>query len=355
MQVSTKDIHRGLLATRVIKSLAVGKGHALPAIAYAQGQNFGNEAQIVESLKAVVDASGTTDWGLATPASVDFAEFIRPLTIIGKLTNLRRVPARVRSITAVAGSTAYWAGEKNPRPIAKMDLAGETIEPLSIIAMNVATQELLRSSSPAAEGILSRDLAAAMVQAMDAAFIDPANAGIDAVKPASITNGVTAIHSSGTSLTDIDSDLALLVQALSDAGSDLTAATWVLRPRTALYLARLRGTGGALAYPQLTVRGGTLLGLPAVVSAASPSDAFSPTTGGEITLLDPSQILLVDDAGGAFDISQEATLDMSDAPGSPATQVSLWQTSSAVLKTTRYVNWRRCRDGMAQVLDQVEY
>jgi HK97 family phage major capsid protein len=344
---------RGQTFVRTIKSLGVARGDPAGAMAYAQGQNWANERDVVASIKATVTPLGTDNYPLPTPAASDFAEFIRPLTIIGKLTGLRGVPARVRVIAATSGSTAYWSGERNPRPISRMTFAGDTLEPLSVIAMLVTTTELLRSSSPSAESILSRDLAFAAVQAMDQAFIDPANAGSAGVKPASITNGATTIHSSGNSLANIDSDLALLIEALADAGSDLTWATFILRPRTALYLSLLRGTGGALAHPGMSVKGGTLAGLPAIVSAASPSDVGSPQEGGEITLLDPSQIIVVDDGGSALEISRQTALAMSDSPTSPTTLVSMWQSEAAALKITRWANWQRCRAGMAQVLDQV--
>jgi HK97 family phage major capsid protein len=217
--------------------------------------------------------------------------------------------------------------------------------------MLVVTRELLASSAPAAESILSRDLAAAAVQAMDSTFIDPANAGSAGVKPAAITNGVTAIHSAGSTLANIDSDLGLLAQALNDAGSDLTLATFVMLPRTALYLSRLRGSGGTLAYPGMGVTGGTLLGLPAITSTAVPLSGGNTS----ITLLDPSQIELADEGYSDLEVSMQTSLAMADNPTAPSTIVSLFQTESAALKTTRYVTWQRCRNGMAQVLDQVAY
>jgi HK97 family phage major capsid protein len=229
------------------------------------------------------------------------------------------------------------------------------LEPLSVSVNVVETLELVRSSAPSAESILARDVANAQAQALDEAFINPQNAGIANVKPASISYGVTTFHSSGSTLAQIDSDLSLLIQALNDAGSDLQWATFVLRPRTALYLSALRGTGGAPAFPQMGVKGGVLLGLPAIVSSASPSDVGSPAEGGEITLLDPSQILVADDGGGALEISEQTSVAMLDNPTSPSTLVSMWQTDSVVLKVTRYANWMRTRPGMAQVLDQVTY
>jgi len=345
----------GKTFVRTMKSLAVAKGAIPGAIGYAQSQNWDNARAVIDSLKAAVTGQSMSDAFVATPAAVDFADFIRPLTIIGKLTGLRRTPARTRMISATSGSTAYWAGEAQPRPISKMTLSGSTLEALSVVAMLVVTQELIQSSSPDAEPILSRDLAAAAVQAMDAAFVDSSNAGIAGVKPAAVTNGVTTIHSSGSTLANIDADLQLIIEALAAAGSDLTFATWVVRPRTAVYLSTLRGSGGALAYPQMGVRGGVLAGLPCITSAASPSDAGSPALGGEIVLLDPSQIVVVDSGDGSIEASTQASIAMADNPGSPASQVSAFQTNSTILKTVRFVNWQACRPGVAQVIDRVGY
>lgn len=347
---------RGLCAVRTIKSLAVG-GSATGAIAYAQSQGWPNVMDVLASIKAVVTQVGTDDMALPTPAAADFAEFIRPLTILGKIAGFRRVPARVRLISATAGSSASWVGERNPRPLSRMTFAGDVTEALSVVGILCVTKELMRSSAPSAESILSRDLAAAAVQMMDATFIDPANAGTTGVKPAAITHGVTALHSAGNTLANIDSDLALLIQALSDAGSDLSMATFVMRPKTALYLARLRSASGELAYEDMTVKGGTLLGLPAIVSASVPTVVGSPGAGNSsIMLLDPSQILVADDNNGAIEVSENAALQMESEPaGGPTSVVSMFQTESVALKITRYANWQRVRAGMAQVLDQVAY
>lgn len=308
---------RGTTFVRVIKSLGVAKGDAGAAVAFAESQDWSNVADVVQSIQAsAVTATGTADVAPPTPASFDLAEFVRPMTILGKLTGLRRVPARVRLISAAAGSTGYWSGEATPRPISRLTFEGETLEALSVVAMVVTTLELLASSAPSAESILSRDLANAIVQAMDGAFIDAQNLGIAGVKPAAITAGVTAVS-----------------------------------------LSKLRGSRGTPAFPLMTARGGTLFGLPAINSAAVPRDLGSPgLAAGTITLLDCGQILVCDDGGGALEIGKQASLQMSDGPGSGAQQlVRLWQTHAAALKMTRYANWVRVRDGAAQVLDQVAY
>lgn len=343
---------RGLTFAREAKAMYFAKNNPSLARAWVAGHNYANERELDRTfeIKATVAAGNTTDWGLPTPASFDLADFIRPLTIVGRLTSARRVPNRVRTIAATSGSSASWVGEAQVRPITKLALHGGTLEPLSIVAILVTTAELMKSASPDAEGLLARDIAAAAVAALDVAFIDPTNSGTSGVKPASVTNGVTVLHSAGSTLANIDSDLGLLIQALGDAGSDLQNATFIMRPKTALFLARLRGSGGALAYPGMTAKGGTILGCACITSASVPIPSTT-----SITLVDPTQIEVLDEGAGDVTLSEQGSLSMSDSPSSPSTMVSLWQTETVGLKITRYANWQRCRDGMAQVLDQVAY
>jgi HK97 family phage major capsid protein len=342
---------------QTIKAIHVGQGNEKLAISWVETQCLPNVRAVVESIKAAVDANSTISHPLASPASLDFADLVRPLTIIGKLASLRRVPSRVRAISAIAGSGASWAGEAQPRPISRMTLAGDILEQLSVISIVVCAVELLQSSAPSADSLIERDCAAAAVQALDVAFIDPDNSGQANVMPASITNGVSPIPSTGQTLANIDTDLAALIQALSNAGSDLTTAVFILNPRTALFLSRLRGSGGALAYPEMGVGGGVLLGLPAITSAAVPIAVGSPGVGlSSITLLDQSQVLISDDGAASFSVHAEASVQMKTAPGSGAQQlVGLFQTNSAAIKSVRFANWKRCRDGVAQVLTNVAY
>src|SRR5437867_2044607 len=88
----TKMKTSGMTFARFAKSLALAKGvpHAALAFAEAQG-HWLDQSQVVRSIKGVIGATTTADMELPTPASVDFAEYLRPLTIIGKLENLRRV------------------------------------------------------------------------------------------------------------------------------------------------------------------------------------------------------------------------------------------------------------------------
>ena len=343
--------NRGMLAVRTFKALAIAKGDPASAVAYAKSQNWLDTDLMEQSIQmAAVTATGTDNVGRPSPAAFDFSEFIRPFTILGKLTGLRRVPSRTRLISATSGSTAFWSGERAVRPISRSTLEGSTLEPLSLIAMLVVTNELLQSSAPTAESVLSRDLAAAVVSALDLAFIDHTNAGVAGAKPAGVAYGTTPIVSAGATLANIDSDLGLMVTALSNAGSDLQFATWIMAPRTASYLSRLRGSGGNPAFPLMTARGGTLLGFPVIVSAHIVAGDMS------ITLLDSSQVLYADDGATAVEVSRVTSVQQESAPTQgAAAMVSMFQTDSAVLRITRWANWLRCRAGMAQILTGVTF
>src|SRR5690606_35117173 len=115
----------------------------------------------------------------------DFAQHIRPLTIIGKLVGLRRAPTRVRClISATEGATAYWVGDGAAVSMSAAAFTGEVLDVLKVAAITVVTKEVASSSLPAAEQMISRDLTNAMVQAMDEAFVSPANSGVSGEKPA---------------------------------------------------------------------------------------------------------------------------------------------------------------------------
>lgn len=348
---------RGMTATRYLKALAAAKGDLPAAVAYALSQNWKNTPDVPLALKAAMGAMNTEDEAaLLGPVGTDYAEFLRPQTIIGRLTGLNRRPFRTRMVDQSAGTTAYWVGEQQPKPVTLAEFTGDTMPVAKVAAIAVFTEELAKSSEPSAESALSRDLNRAGAQAMDAAFIDPANAGIPDVMPASITNGAPSFVSSGATVANIDEDLAALIQSLVDAGSDLTFAAWVMLPRTAIYLSRLRGTSdGALSFPFVNAKGGTLMGLPVITSGNVPVSAASGSPS-SITLLDAAQIAIADDGDSELSVTTQATVQMETAPETGATeQVSLWQNNLVGLRAERMVNWKRRHPGVVASLTGVTF
>lgn len=347
---------RGLSAVRYLRAMTLAKGDPVAAQAYAEGQNWTDRNRVVQAIRAAVDATDSTSAaGLMQPVGADLVELVAAASIIGRMPALRRVPMNVRSIGQTAGTTAAWRGEGTPITVSRaaLDSIG-TLTPLSVAAVVVTTIELARFSDPAVDQVLRRDLQRALAAALDAAFIDAANAGDPGVKPASVTNAATPIPSTGSSIAQIATDLHSAITALLDAGGDLGAAAWVMNPRTAAFLAGLRGAAGGPVHPEITPLGGRLIGLPVITSAAVPLAA---TTG------EPTVIALVDSSGIAFaqdgahlEVAQHASLQLDDAPSSdPAEQISLWQQNLAAWRGVLYCNWTVARAGAAQYISGVTY
>jgi HK97 family phage major capsid protein len=350
-----RDAAVGLTFTRTLRALALGPAN-YGSVRYAEAQDgWADRRAVVASLKASVEPMTPDNFPLATPAAYDLAQYLRTRDVLGRLQGVRRAPSRVRMITLSGGTTAYWVGSTQIAPISKAALAGETLERLTLDAITVNTVELARVSDPLAESVLRADMGAACVAARDSAFADPTNAGTPGVKPASPFFGATEVESTGSTLAEIDNDLADAIQVLIDGGSSLAAAQWILSPRTACYLSRLRGSGGALAHPQMTVSGGVLHGLPAIVSGASPH-YNSPSTA-TIGLIDASELLIVDDGAAEFSASSKASISMEDDEVSPAATllVSMFQVESIAFKTTMRVNWKMTRSGLVAYVSNVNY
>lgn len=355
------NLNRGQSEIRAIKALAMAHGDIAGALAYAEGQAWGSEVPRILMAATSGMTTSTDGAGLVGPMGTDLLSIVRPLTIIGKLQGLRRVPFDIQLGTTTSASGANWVGEGKAAPLTRSTFSriATTIPRLKVVAIVVVTEELAKSSTPNAESTLSKDFNDACVSAADVAFIDPANSGIANVKPASVTFGAPAFASTGATLAAIDADLGKLMDSLISRGSTLHFASWVLDPMAVSFLCRLRGSGGVLAYPNLTMQGGTLLSLPVIVSGNVPN-VGSPQSS-SIALIDASRVWLAEDGAMAFDVSRATTLQQLDNPTqdittpTPTTQTSMFQTNSVACRGTRFLNWQIAEAGAAAVLNLAPY
>jgi HK97 family phage major capsid protein len=222
-----------------------------------------------------------------------------------------------------------------------------------IATIVVLTDELVRFSNPAAEALVRDDMARAITLFTDQQFIDPSITAVSNVSPASITNGITENTYSGTTIAQITADVATLWKVLLTGNIAPTAPVFVMNPRTALYLSLVRTTQDIIAFPGLSMMGGTFFGIPVVTSNAVPIESDGTTS---IVFMDAANIFLADDGGITLDVSMEASLQMDGAPSTGAQQlVSLWQNNMVGLRAERYVNYQRRREAAVAVLSQVTY
>ncbi|HTN40832.1 MAG TPA: phage major capsid protein, partial [Asticcacaulis sp.] len=371
VQVKGVNLPKGTAFTRYAMLLAKSRGSLMQAAEMAK-QFHDSTPEVETVLKAAVAAGTTTDSAWAKPLveyqsmASEFAELLRPQTIIGRIPGLRRVPFNIKIPRQTAGSTAQWVGEGAPKPVSALAFDQITLGHTKLAGIVVLTDELIRFSDPAAEGIVRQDLIDTIVQTMDSDFVNPANAGTTDVKPASITNGVTPVLATGVDADHARADVKALMAMFLAANLSLAGAVWIMTEVQALGLAMMVNALGQREFPTIEINGvsgGTWFGLPVVLSenVTNNPGSGSPITGdgARIILAKASEILLADDGEVLLDTSREASLQMESAPTNPpvaaTVMTSLWQMNMVGIRAERFINWAKRRTGAVQYIDRAKY
>lgn len=353
-----QKLEKGIAFARFAKALAAANGSRSEALEIARKQ-YPDDAKLHHVLKAAVGAGTTTDpkWAGALVEyqeyAQDFVEFLRPQTIIGRfgqgnIPALRQVPFNIRIPAQTSGGSANWVGQGKAKPLTKFDFESITFSFAKVAAIAVLTDELIRFSNPAADALVRNALAEAVIARLDTDFINPSKAEVANVSPASVTNGITAIPSTGNP----DDDAAAAFGVFVAANLQPDGAVWLMSSTTALALSMRKNALGQKEYPEMTLLGGTFQGLPVIVSQYA---------GSQLVLVNAPDIYLADDGGVAVDMSREASLEMQSEPtgdsvnGTGTELVSMFQTNSVAIRAERWINWKRRRTAAVAVISGVNY
>lgn len=357
----------GLGFARLALSMHAAKGNVVEAENFAK-QMFGTDTRLQAAMKAAVTAGTTANatWAGnlvdARTLQSEFLEFLRPRTIVGRfgrdgIPSLRRIPFNVRIPGKTAAGSAQWVGEGYRKPVTKSGYAATEHKWAKIAGISVVTEELARFSDPSIQMLVRDDLAEAVVERMDVDFINPGKAaGTGAsASPASVTNGVAPISSTATTDEEaIQREINSLWAVADEANLPTTGAVYITDVRTVRGLIGLRTALGTMAFPMLTITGGSIGGVPVIVSNYVPSD----TDGSLFILAFASEIYLSDDGQVGVDISREATIVMDDdATATPtvAQLVSMFQTNQMAIRAERYINWSKRRAQAVAFLNGVNW
>jgi HK97 family phage major capsid protein len=369
IEVKGVNLPKGTTFTRYAMALARSKGNLMQAEQIAKG--WDDTPQLATIFKAAVAAGTTTDTNWAKSLveyqnmTSEFAELLRPATIIGRIPGLRRVPFDIKIPRQTGGSTVGWVGEGKPKPVSALAFDQISLGMAKTAGIVVITDELARSSSPSAEEVVRQDLIDQTAQFLDLQFVDPAVAANAGVSPASITNGVTPVVASGTDADAFRNDAQALMSKFITANMSLAGAVWIMTETQALGLSLLLNPLGQPEFPGIsTSGGGTLLGLPVVTSENITAQAAvtgppAIPAGSRIILAKASEILLADDGQTMLDVSTEASLQMesapSDVPSATTVFMSLWQMNMVGIRAERYINWGKRRAGAVQFITGTAY
>lgn len=366
------NVPKGTAFTRYAMAVAAAKGNRWEAQNMAAKWHDQTpevelmlQGDIPALMKAAVGAGTTLDATFAAPliaytvAANEFAELLRPATIVGRIPGLRQVPFNIQLPRTTAGSTVGWVGEGAPKPVGNMAFDTVTMRWAKAAGIVVLTEELVRFSNPSAEAVVRNDLIGAMAQFLDRQFVDPSVAAVTNVSPASITNGVTAVTASGVTAAAFFTDVRALFATFFAANLQTGSGVWIMTQTQALALSLIQNTLGQQVYPTISAQGGTLLGYPVITSENIPATGNSPTDGFPIIFLLPQEVMLADDGQVVIDASNQASVNMDSAPDSPpsgtTTLVSLWQMNMVGLRAERWINWLKRRPSAVVYIQNAKY
>ena len=352
-----RNLEKGASFTRFTMALMAARGNPMHALEIARSR-YSDTPEVVDVLKAAVDAGTTTDATWAGPLvqyqnmTSEFIELLRPLTIVGRIPGLRRVPFNIRIPRQTAGGTYQWVGQGRPKPVGELAFDSATMDFSKISGIIVLTEELARFSSPDAEATVRADMLAGVAQYKDEQFVDPSVTAVAGISPASVTNGAPTVAATGTDIFALRHDVASLWAQLP-ANLSRAGGVFITDENTAIGMSMMATDLGA-RLTQVEAGGGSLFGYPVIVSNSVVHDSG----GGTLIFLVPSQILFAEDTI-VIDASREASLQMDSAPTHPVTasqvMVSLWQHNMIGLKVEQFVNWQRRQDDVVGYITGAQY
>ncbi len=349
------NLPKGTALTRFAMAMASGKGDYMRTLARAETWHD-STPEVELMVKAAVAAGSTSDatWAgplvVAQPMVNEFLELLRPRTLIGRIPGFRQVPFNVSVPAQTAGGTYSWVGQGAAKPVTKADFATVTLGFAKAAGIIVLTEELVKLSSPSAEATVREEMIAGMQQFLDSQLTDPTVAEVAGVNPASITNGAPTAAASGTTGAAARIDLAAQIAAFTAADIPLAGSVLLMNESNAFALGIALNALGQSMFPGVGRDGGSILGIPIVVTNA---------VSNRIVLVHAPSILFADDGGVNIDVSREASLQMDNAPTNPTDAttvlVSLWQRNLIGLRAERFITWKRARTGSVRVITGAAY
>lgn len=342
------NVPKGTAFTRFVMAKIAGKNSLSDAIRFVEERKqwMDQTPEVLLMLKAAVNPGTIAEPAWAAPLAVqqplnDFLELLRPETLLGKVPGLRQVPFNISMPVQTGGGTYAWVGEGAPKPVGNLSFSSVTLGIAKAAGIIVISEELARISTPSAEGVVRNDMIKGMAQYLDQQFIDPTVAAVTNVSPASITNLANGFGTAGTSgdngRTDFKKGITLMTGTTTNT-YPISEVVAIMSEANAFALSTALTSNGVLVNPNLTAKGGSILGVPVITSQ---------NAGQVVAFVHAPSILYADDGGVNIDVSREASIEMNTVPTSPVTAssayVSLWQLNLVGLRAERFINWKRAR------------
>jgi HK97 family phage major capsid protein len=330
---------KGAFFARLAHVIYASRQFQMSPIEYAAREMKDEPFSMVLRAAVAPALTSTPAWAgeLVQQLITDFIDMLRPASIYA------RVPATtvqfdgygsIKIPRRTTGTPGSWVGEGAPIPVKAGAFDNVQLVPKKMGVITVASKEMLARSTPALEALLRDGMLEDTAVVLDATFIGTA-AGTTTT-PAGLfhtSNAVAAIAGS-TATPDADAalaDSAALVGAMLTANVPMSRPVWLMNPATRLALTTMRNGVGAF-YFRDEVNAGSWMGFPIIDSTTMPRT--------RLALVDASQLIKGIGFAPEIAMSNEAALQLDDAPASPQTSLtSMFQTDMTALRLTMEASW----------------
>jgi len=289
---------------RLIRALAAGKGDPEKAAAWAKKQ--WNDETIVKALQS--DEGSTGGYLVPEEYSTELIEYLRPLSVVRRM-NPTVVPMNTGTLSMSAmtgGASAEYIGEGSNVSTSQPTLGQVKLTWKKLGCLVPISNDLIRFSTPSADDVVRNDLAGAMAQREDAAFIrdDGTND-----KPKGIYGWIANANkfdANGTvNLANVTTDLGKAILALREAETLFLRPGWLISARTEFYLTTLRDSNGNYAFKD-EMATGKLYGFPFAVTTQIPDNLGDSEDESEVYLVDFVDAVIGESSQVEIEVSTEA-------------------------------------------------
>lgn len=265
---------------------------AILAIQSGDWSEAGFEKEAFDATRKTALAQGTDSLGgfLVPPEVLDvLIDLLRAMTVLDKvgvtmMPGLSGSPVEVPKQTG--GATAFWVGENTAVTESNQTFGQVKLTPHTVAGLTKVSNRLLRLSSPAAEGIIRRDLMQVMARKADIAGLRGPGAAGEPLGVSQTTGiGTVALGVNGAAIT-LD-DMYKLVLEVEKDNVDIQRGAWVMHPQLWDVIRRLKdGDNRFFLEPDGELRPGqgTILGYPFFTTTQIPTD-LTKGTGTALTEL----------------------------------------------------------------------
>ena len=316
----------------------------------------GHEAtSVVTKADATIATTTTSGWAsqLVNTALADLMDLLTPFSVYPGLAargikvtfNNNQGAITIPSISTDASLAGGFVLEGDPIPVGRLTTASTSLVPHKFAVMTTMSKEAAKYTTPALEGVLRRSILRRTAITLDGLLLD-ATAG-STTRPAGLLNGVSAA-ATGYGGGDYEAVLADInaVMAPFDTANAGRSMVLIMHPAQARKLAMMPGPDGTFGWADRFMAGFTVL-------------TSTSATAAHLIAVDAEDFATATGDVPEFDVSEQATLHMSDAPGEIVTAGgtvndpirSMFQTNSLALRMILPITWKMRRTGMVQWID----